>query len=134
MRGYLLRLQRCPQCAVAGCTIEVRTNIQPTNTTRKPVRELRMHHLDPRKRSYVRVWDPWKLQWKCANNCQLIVVSIQRFIRQAYASRFHIIQTRKTLCSLLIYSNMQTVIGVFFRHGNDNTHACLTEWWNPFYF
>ena len=63
---------------------------------------------------------------KCANNRQLIVAGIQRFVgyAYAYAARFRIIQTCKTLCALLKYT--QTLIGVFFIHGNGNTHACLT--------
>ena len=32
------------------------------------------------------------------------------------------------------YVYTQTQIGVFFVHGNGNTHACLTQGWNLFYF
>ena len=49
---------------------------------------------------------------KCANNRQLIVAGIQRFLRWAYTARFHVVDTRKTLRALRVYT--QTVIGVFF--------------------
>ena len=62
---------------------------------------------------------------KCANNRQLIVAGTQRFLRHACTAHFHVIHTRKTLCALRIYT--QTLIGVFFVHGNGNTHACLTQ-------
>ena len=55
----------------------------------------------------------------------------QRFLRYAYAARFRVIQTRKTLRALHVYT--QTVIGVFFVDGNGNMHACLTRWCNLFY-
>ena len=60
---------------------------------------------------------------KGANNLQLIVAVIQWIVRHAYAARFRIIQTRKTLCALRTYT--QTVISVFFVHGNGDMHACL---------
>ena len=62
---------------------------------------------------------------KCANNCQLIVAGIQRFIQCAYTARFHVIHTRKMLRALRVYT--QTVIGVFFVHINSNMHGCLTR-------
>ena len=58
-----------------------------------------------------------------ANTLQLIVAVIQRFVRHAYAARFRIIQTRKTLCALCTYT--KTVLSVFFVHGNGDTCACL---------
>ena len=61
---------------------------------------------------------------KCANNRQLIVAGAQRFVRHACAAYFRVIHTRKTPCALRIYT--QTLIGVFFVHGNAHTHACLT--------
>ena len=61
---------------------------------------------------------------KCANNRQLIVAGAQRFLRHACTAHFRVIHTRKTLCALRIYT--QTLIGVFFVHGNAHTHACLT--------
>ena len=61
---------------------------------------------------------------KCANNNQLIVAGIQRILRYAYTAHFHIRQTGKILCELSLYT--QTVIGVFFVHGNGNTQVCLT--------
>ena len=61
---------------------------------------------------------------KCANNRQLIVAGAQRFLRHACAAHFRVIHTRKTPCALRIYT--QTLIGVFFVHGNAHTHACLT--------
>ena len=69
---------------------------------------------------------------KCANNRQLIVAGAQRFLRHACAAHFRVIHTRKTPCALRIYT--QTLIGVFFVHGNAHTHACLTGGWNLFYF
>ena len=46
---------------------------------------------------------------KCANNCQLIVDGIQRFLRYAYAACFRIVLTCKTLHALRIHT--QTLIG-----------------------
>ena len=84
-----------------------------------------------------RVWDPRKQHVSVykinANNLQLIVAVIQRFVRHAYAARFRIIQTRKTLCALPTYTQ-QYLLTVFFVHGNSDTRACLRRWWNPFYF
>ena len=62
---------------------------------------------------------------KSANNCQLIVAGIQRFVGYAYAAPFHVIHTRKTLCAQHICT--KTVIGIFFVLGNGDTHACLTQ-------
>ena len=62
---------------------------------------------------------------KCANNHQLIVVGIQRFLRCTYTARFCVIPACKTLCALRVYK--QTLIGVFFVHKNGNTHTCLTQ-------
>ena len=62
---------------------------------------------------------------KCANNRQLIVAGVQRFLRHACAAHFRVIHTRKTPCALCIYT--QTLIGVFFIHGKGNMHACLTR-------
>ena len=47
--------------------------------------------------------------WKCANKRQLIVAGIQRFLRWAYTlwhytARFHVIDTRKTLRVLRVYT------------------------------
>ena len=57
---------------------------------------------------------------KGANNHLLIVAGVERFLRHAYAARFCVIQTRKTLHVLRVYT--QTLIGVFFVHRNGNTH------------
>ena len=53
---------------------------------------------------------------KCANNRQLIVAGIKKFLQYAYAyaARFRVIHTRKTLRTLRVYT--QTVIGIFFVH------------------
>ena len=48
---------------------------------------------------------------KCANNRQLIVTGAQRFLRHACAAYFRM---------------TQTLIGVFFVHGNAHMHVCLT--------
>ena len=61
---------------------------------------------------------------KCANNHQLIVAGVERFLQHACAAHFRVVHTRKTQCALRIYT--QTLIGVFFVHGNAHTHACLT--------
>ena len=61
---------------------------------------------------------------KGANNRQLIVAGIQRFLQCAYTARFRVTHTRKTLRALCLYT--QTVIGVLFVHGNGNMNACLT--------
>ena len=66
---------------------------------------------------------------ECASNHQLIDAGIQRFLRHAYAARFRM---QNALCALRIYT--QTLIGVFFVHGNGNTNACLPRGWNLFYF
>ena len=59
-----------------------------------------MRHLDRRKRSCVHV------RRKCANNRQLIVAGIQRFLLYAYAARFRIVLTRKTLpCATSTYAD-----------------------------
>ena len=69
--------------------------------------------LRPREAACFRVW-------KCANNCQLIVAGIQRFKWNPFAARFHVINTCKSTYT-------QTLIGVFFVHGNGNTHyACVS--------
>ena len=60
---------------------------------------------------------------KCGNNHQLIVAIVQRFLQQACAAHFCVIQTCKTPYALRIY--MQTLISVFFIHGNGHMHACL---------
>ena len=62
---------------------------------------------------------------KCANNRQLIVAGARRFLQHACAARFRVIHTRKTPCALRIYT--QTLIGIFYVHGNGNMHACLTQ-------
>ena len=49
----------------------------------------------------------------------------ERFLQYAYAARFRVILTRKTLRALHVYT--QTVIGRFFVDGNGNTHVCLTR-------
>ena len=51
---------------------------------------------------------------KCANIRQLIVAGIKTFLQYAYAARFRVIHTRKTLRTLRVYT--QTVIGIFFVH------------------
>ena len=61
---------------------------------------------------------------KCANNHQLIGAGVERCLRHLCAAHFRVIHTRKTPCALCIYT--QTLIGVFFVHGNAHTHACLT--------
>ena len=62
---------------------------------------------------------------KCANNHKLIVAGVERFLRHAYASRFSVTQTRKSLCALCIFK--QTLTGLFFVHKNVNMHAILTR-------
>ena len=57
---------------------------------------------------------------KCANNHQLIVASIQRFLQYAYAARFRVIHTCETLHARRVFT--QKVIGIFFVHGNGNRH------------
>ena len=42
---------------------------------------------------------------KCANNCQLIVAGILRFLRHECAAHFRVIHTRKTPYVLRIYAN-----------------------------
>ena len=78
---------------------------------------------------------------KCSNNRQLIVVAIHRFVRYAYALRiryvrssfsFSISEIQAKRCVRHIYNytctvHKQTMILVFFVHGNSNTHACLTR-------
>ena len=61
---------------------------------------------------------------KCANNRQLIVAGIKRFLRCTYTARFRVIHTHKTLCTLRVYT--QTVIGIFFVDEDGNMNACLT--------
>ena len=51
-------------------------------------------------------------------------------IRIRSSLRFRVIQTRKTLCALRVYT--QAVISVLFVHRHGNTHACLTQGWNLF--
>ena len=119
--------QRCPQGPEAGAG----TNIRQAFTTRKHAREKgrkkRMHHLDQRKHSFVLVVDPEK----CANNCQLIVASAQRFLRHACAAYLkNNINKQNAVCA----TYTQTLIGVFFIHGNAHRHACLTGGCNLFYF
>ena len=60
---------------------------------------------------------------KYANNCQLIVVGLQRFVRHTYAARFHVIHTSKMLFALCIY--MQTLILAYFSYTETVIHACL---------
>ena len=97
---------------------------------------LRMRVWDHRKPCCARVWDPRKQHVSVyetnANTLQLIVAAIERFVWHAYAARFRLLQTRKTLCALRTYT--QTVLSVFFVHGNSDTRACLRRWWNTFYF
>ena len=57
---------------------------------------------------------------KCANNHQLIVASVQRFLQHACAAHFRVIHSPKMSCALRIYR--QTLIGVFFMHG---TVTCM---------
>ena len=79
---------------------------------------------------------------KCSNNRQLIVVAIHRFVRYAYAYAMYAALSVYQKCKqndvcatyTIIHVHKQTVILVFFVHGNSNTHACLTRGWNLFYF
>ena len=61
---------------------------------------------------------------KCANNYHLIVAGVERFLQHACSAHFRVVHTRKTPCVLRIYT--QTLIGLFFVHGNALMHACLT--------
>ena len=62
---------------------------------------------------------------KWPNNLQLIIAGVERLLRHAYAARFRLTSTRKTLHALRVYTH--TEIGAFFVHGNGNLHACLTQ-------
>ena len=131
------RSQHCPWCRVAGSE----TNILPAFTTRN-MRERRegVEHVSLRARlvemfmcACHRPTEAARFRvQKCANNHQLIVAGVERFLWHACAAHFRVIHTRKTPCALRIYT--QTLIGVFFVHGNAHTHACLTGGWNLFYF
>ena len=57
----------------------------------------------------------------CTRPTEAECCRIQRFLRYAYTASFRVIQTRKALCALRAYT--QTVIGVFFVHGNGETHS-----------
>ena len=115
--------------------------VQPAFTTRKKPRqrkeELRMRHLDSRKYSYVHVWDPWKLHVSINESAQAIVSWLlpsfkglyDMHIRRPFPSHTGM---QNPICALRIRT--QTVIDGFFVQGNCNTHACLTRWWNLFYF
>ena len=64
---------------------------------------------------------------KCANNRQLIVAGIKRFLRCTYTARFPChTYTQNAVYATCIYANTQTVIGIFFVHEDGNMHACLT--------
>ena len=111
MHAYLKRSQRCPKCAMAGPV----TNIPPANTTRKQAwekgktpKELCMRHLDPRKCSCVRVWDPRKLHVSVYKNAPTIVSWWLSSFKGLYDTHthytlcsFHVIHTRKTLCACI---------------------------------
>ena len=68
----------------------------------------------------------------CTRPTEAACCRIQRFLRYAYAALFRVIHTRKTLRALRV--NMQTGISILFVNGNGNTHACLTQGRNLFYF
>ena len=108
------------------------TNIQPAFTTRKHAREKgkssvcvtythgNVHACVSRPMEAARFHEQ-----KCANNYQMIVAGVQRFLRHACAAHFRVLHIRKTPCGLRIYT--QTLISVFFVHRNGNMHACLTR-------
>ena len=53
-------------------------------------------------------------------------------MHNAYAARFRIVLTGKTLRTLLIHT--QTLIGIFFVYENGDMHGCLTKGLNLLYF
>ena len=59
---------------------------------------------------------------KCANNHQLIVAGVQRFLRHTCTAHFCIVYA-KAVCPMYIYANIDWHI---FKHRNGNTHVCLT--------
>ena len=69
---------------------------------------------------------------KCANNHQLIVSSVERFLRHACAhcaAHFHVIHTRKTPCALRnhwseYFSNTETVTCMSVLHEDE---ICFTS-------
>ena len=62
---------------------------------------------------------------KCANNHQLIVAGAERFTTRMRSLLPYGINKQNAVCATYIY--MQTLMGVFFVHGNAHTHACLTQ-------
>ena len=130
MLTYLIRSQRCPQwqCSVAGSgTILAgfyNTGTGAPENGRVAYASLR------REETFILAClrsteAACFLVRNCENNRQLIVAGIQRFVQYVYTARFHLKQTRKTLCALRVYT--KTVIGGFFVHGNGNRFACLTH-------
>ena len=108
------------------------TNIQPAITTRKHLREgtevacASLRPVETFMRACRRPTEAARFRvQKCANNHQLIVAVVERFLRHACAAHFCVIHTCKTQCVLCIYTH--TLIGVFVVHGNGNMHACLTR-------
>ena len=118
-------MQRHPKCLVA----EAGTNILLAFTTRKHARQKvkssTVHaSLRPAETFMCACRRPteaahFRVQ-KCANNHQLIVASVQRFLQHACAAHFRVIHTPKMPYALRIYR--QTLIGVFFMHG---TVTCM---------
>ena len=100
-------------------------------------KELRMLHLDPQKHSCMRVWDLRKLHVFVYENAQTIISWLLPAFKGFYDRHAQLtsycINTQNVMCAThTVY--MQTLIGVFFVHGNGNTFECLTRGWNLFYF
>ena len=73
---------------------------------------------------------------KCANNHQLIVASVERFLRHAYTACS--VSYRHANCRVHYVYIRKHWLAFFFVHGNGNTHAPytlhITRGWNLFYF
>ena len=112
-----LQSQRCPWCTVAGSG----TNIPPpSNTTQKQARQKGKSSgcvTQTSENVHACVYSTRPAEAECC--------CIQRFLRYANTACFRVIEKCKKLCTLHVYT--QTVIGVFFVHGNRDMHACLTQ-------
>ena len=135
----LLQSQRCPQCSVAGYgtsniplvfTTGASENGRVTYVSLRLAETFIRGCLRPTEAACFCVK-------KCSNNRQLIVVAIHRFVRYAYAYTMYaalsvsVYQKYKQndVCATytIIHVHKQTVILVFFVHGNSNTqYACVS--------
>ena len=70
---------------------------------------------------------------KCANNHQLIVAGFERFY-DTHAQPVSVSPRHAKRRVRYVYIYTQTLIVVFFVHGNGNMHACITGGYNLFYF